>query len=388
VIVLRYADYRVMTMVAGNQMQVLIVGGGLSGLTVAGSLRDADIEPVVIESDETVDSERDRGIVVLWPEALTLLAELGISVVADDTASAVDTWTRRQLDGTVTHRRESDTVDVVTLPYATLRERLSEIAPEETVQSGRTLQSIEVEDGFPTATFANGVREQFDMVVGADGARSRTRALLGGPTPHQFGTQTWTFPLPSWQNQNEATEIWTKEGIVFRVLPSPEAGVGYLTIPGEKLKQQAQTKPVVTNLGEAREVFDWGIPAALDEADEDDVQTLTDTQLATNVWGERRIALVGDAAHVHHQLTSLGPTLAIEDAVALASELRHGDDTIQARVAEYISRRKARLDQIETVSSEARGNIEAQVPSSYRSLLNIRTAQIETHFSHGDRNPR
>jgi 2-polyprenyl-6-methoxyphenol hydroxylase-like FAD-dependent oxidoreductase len=375
-----------MTMAAGNQMQVLIVGGGLSGLTAAGSLRDADIEPVVIESDETVDSESDRGVVVLWPEALTLLAELGVAVVDDDTASVVNTWTRREPDGTVTHRRESDTGGIVTLPYATLRQRLSEIVPEGAVQSGRTLQSVEVEDGFATATFANGVREQFDLVVGADGARSRTRALLGGPTLHQFGTQTWTFPLPAWQNQNEATEIWSREGIVFSALPAPEAGVGCLTLPEEKLRHRAKRQPVLTKLGDAREVLDWKLPTALDEVDETDVQAVADMQLATNVWGDRRIALVGDAAHVKHQLTGLGPTLAIEDAVALASELRHSDDTIQARVAEYISCRKARLDQLETVSSQALGDVETTVPGSYRSLLDIRNAQIEAHFPHSDHN--
>lgn len=374
-----------MSMVTGSHIQVLIVGGGLGGLTVAGSLRDADIEPVVIEAEESVSTESDRGVVILWPEALTLLDELGISVVADDTASAVDTWTRRHPDGAVTHRRESATVGAVTLPYATLRAKLTAVAPEDTVQSGRTLQSVETGDDVPTATFANGVREQFDLVVGADGAGSRTRALLGGPAPHQFGTRTWTFPLPSWQNQSEATEIWTTEGIVFRVLPTHEGGVGCLTLPRDGLREPPERKPVVTKPGDARELIDWVLPTALDETDESDLQAMDDSQLATDVWGDRRIALVGDAAHLRHRLTSLGPTLAIEDAVALASELRHSDDTLQARVAEYISRRKARLDQLETVSSEARDDLETRVPSSYRSLLGIRTAQFEAHFPHTDR---
>jgi 2-polyprenyl-6-methoxyphenol hydroxylase-like FAD-dependent oxidoreductase len=159
-----------------------------------------------------------------------------------------------------------------------------------------------------------------------------------------------------------------------------------LTLPEKKLRQQGEGQAVRLTPEDAREILDWELPTALDETAEIDVQATADTQLATNVLGDGRIALVGDAAHLHHRLTSLGPTLAIEDAVALASELRHSDDTIQTRVAEYVSRRKARLDQLETVSSRVFGNLETEIPSSYRSLLDIRNAQREAHFPHSDHN--
>lgn len=367
-------------MAADSHGQVLIVGGGIAGLTLAGALRDTDFDPIVIDSDESPNSESDRRTILLWPEALTLLDGLNISLTSDETASVIDMWTRRQADGTVTHRRESDTMGAITLSYATLRSKLAEILPEGTVQFGRALQSIDTQDDFTTATFANGVREKFDLVVGADGANSRTRALLGGPTPHRFGTRTWTFPLPGWQNQTEATEIWTTDGIVFTVFPAVTGGVGCLTLPGEELKIKSQ--PRVRDLNDAKAIIDWLLPTALDEADENDVQAMDDIQLTTNMWGDQRIALVGDAAQVQHRLTSLGPTLAIEDAVVLASELRQSGEKLQRRVTEYISRRKARLGHLTTVSSEALGDYETTVPSSYQPLLEIRNAQLKAHFTH------
>lgn len=373
-------------MVTDSRLQVLIVGGGISGLTFAGAIASTDIEPVVVESTDAVGDGTDPGLVELWPDALTLLRDLGISAHAPDAAVAVDTWTRRQPDGTVLLRRESDTAGVVTLPYTTLRTQLRDEVPAGIVQSGRTLESITPENSYVVATFANGVREQFDLVVGADGARSRTRASLGGRPPSRFGTRTWTIPVPAWRG--ETTEVWTTEGVVFSVLPTGDGAVGYLTLPAAELTRQEANLPGVAGPDDARAIVDWVLPTALDEASDREIRAADDVQSPTDAWGERRVALVGDAAHVRHRLTSLGPTLAIEDAVTLASELSQSDDTVRARVGDYSARRQARLDRLETASPERLDATGADIPDSYRSIFEVRNAQIEAHFGRTADQPR
>jgi 2-polyprenyl-6-methoxyphenol hydroxylase-like FAD-dependent oxidoreductase len=364
-------------------IQVLIIGGGVSGLTAAAALIDAGIEPVVIEAAESIEAETNPGVVELWPEALSLLEDLGVAEDIYDASTVVDTWTERRSSGTVTHRREADAVGLVTIPYDTLRDRVSDALPAHVVQTGRTVQSVERKADRVVAAFANDVREPFDAVIGADGARSQTRRAVCGRTLDDCGTQTWTFPVPAWSRSGETTEIWTPEGVVFRVLPTPHGGRGRLTLPTDYPPSDAGGRRPVTGLDDAQSVIEWLLPAALRHAHTAQIRREIDVRLSTPVWGTHRVAFVGDAAHARSQLTGVGATLAVEDGVALATALSKRTEPVRDRIADYAACRTDRLARLERESTDPALPPDPNTAAidRYRPAVKVRAANITAHFT-------
>lgn len=77
-------------------------------------------------------------------------------------------------------------------------------------------------------------------------------------------------------------------------------------------------------------------------------------------WHHGNVALLGDAAHTTHFTIGSGTRLALEDGVALASQLE-AHDALEPALAAYSAQRIAEL---ETVAREAAGSAEwfEQVP--------------------------
>lgn len=73
-------------MSTGSRTQVLVAGAGVGGLSLAGSLERAGLEPVVVERAETLDSA--HGAVELWAGAVRLLGQFDIVVGADGVTDA------------------------------------------------------------------------------------------------------------------------------------------------------------------------------------------------------------------------------------------------------------------------------------------------------------
>ena len=337
-------------MTEDGPIQVLIVGGGISGLTVAAALIDAGIEPIVIESAETLDEGTSPAVVELWPGALSLLDELGVADDIHDASTAVDTWTQRASNGSVTHRREADGVGLITVSYERLRDRLYRALPSRVVQTGRTVRSVE---------------------------RKADRAL------DDCGTRTWTVPVPSWSREGETAEVWTTAGVVFRVLPTRHGGVGRVTLPTEAVPKASSGRRAVTDLDDAQSAVEWLLPAALKNARTDQIRGGSDERLPTPVWGGRRIALVGDAAHARSRLTGIGPTLAIEDAASLATALSGSEEPIRNRVAAYAARGRVRFDRLERSAADAPPFPGPKTAGfdRYRSAAKVRAAKVNAHFT-------
>ena len=69
------------------------------------------------------------------------------------------------------------------------------------------------------------------------------------------------------------------------------------------------------------------------------------------VWTDGRVALLGDAAHPMMQYMAQGACMAMEDAVALASEL-DGSDNIETALLRYSDRRRLRTARVQLQSRE------------------------------------
>lgn len=349
---------------------MLIVGAGVGGLSLAGFLREAGLDPVVVERTATL--AEPRGVVELWPEAVALLRELGVAAALQDHGATVTDWTLRRGDGAVTARRTARGEPVVVVRYPRLRAALCSVLPPRTVSTATTLHAIEQTAATVRATFANGVTEQFDVVVGADGADSRTRALLGGAEPTHYGTTTWVVPCSRDVGGDVLDECWRADTVVR-------------TVPTGTEPTAVVTRPTVDRPGVVTDEPPAAVARVADHPEASPPTLATaDVGVDTGRWTAGRVALLGDAAHAVHPLTGLGATLAVEDAAVLRTALLgpHDEPAIPARLTAYETARRARLRRLR--SEPARegpfAGIGTPLTARHQGVARLRGRQVRTWF--------
>lgn len=182
--------------------------------------------------------------------------------------------------------------------------------------------------------FSSGAKQRFDIVIGADGMHSNTRALAFGPEApfHRYlGSCFNLFSLPN--------ELGLSREAVIYSAPRRLAGVyavGESHLLQAFLNFAADEPPFRSNADvdqqrrRTEELFrdgGWEVPrlvAAMRRADDLFFDTVGQIHLPR--WSSGRVALVGDAAHAPSFLSGQGTSLALVGAYVLAGELAaHGD---------------------------------------------------------------
>lgn len=325
-----------------NDIQVLVVGGGIGGVVLAGFLRQRGIEPVVIEKDEAWN---DSGYgLLIRPNGMVMLEELDVADAVRSVGHRIDAWTMRDTDGTV---REQAALDVpnehafTAIHRTQLHQQLRRIVPESSVRMGTSLRSLTQSERAVTVEFSDGVRERFDVVVGADGTRSQVRTMIDAGEGEFCNTHTWAFRVDTdRETPHEPTEIWG-EHTAFLFLPTDGRDLAWVVSTADEAGQYDDVS--VDALRETSAEIGWLVPDIVESVDSGDVWHDDNYRVTTDRWADSRVALLGDAAHALHPAASIGATLAMEDAYVLADELATRHDALEVRLADYVGRRRSRV---------------------------------------------
>jgi 2-polyprenyl-6-methoxyphenol hydroxylase-like FAD-dependent oxidoreductase len=300
---------------------VLVVGAGPSGLTLAASLVNTGVSTTVVDR-QPAGANTSRAAVVN-ARTLEVLADLDVSRRLVKEGVQAPRFTIR--DG----RRTLIPVDFSTLPtdYAyslmvpqatterLLLERLTELGG--TVLRPKVLASVAQDPDGVTAVFEDGDTLRARYVVGADGIHSTVREQAG--IGFEGGVYQESFALADVRVRgeilvDEVILFWAKAGLTV-VAP----------LPGDIYR-------IVAPVAEAPE----HPSAAFIQQILDDRGFGAGRMVVTDViWGSRfrihhrvadtyragRVLLAGDAAHVHSPAGGQGMNLGIQDGVALAHAL-------------------------------------------------------------------
>jgi 2-polyprenyl-6-methoxyphenol hydroxylase-like FAD-dependent oxidoreductase len=157
-----------------HSFTALVVGGSVGGLAVAHELRSIGADVVVYE--RSVDRTQPRGAgIVMQPEVEALLSRLGRSV----SSVSVLLKERQHLhgDGRFTRYGAPQWMSAWDTLFSALRDPLADVC----YLLDSALTRVDLESGCVTATFGSGHVARGDLLVGADGIGSTTRAMLGIP---------------------------------------------------------------------------------------------------------------------------------------------------------------------------------------------------------------
>src|SRR5262245_17182976 len=330
-------------------MRVIVVGGGIGGLSAAIGLRAAGHEVVVLERAPRIDPV-GAGI-TLFANAMRALARLGVreAVAARGAAagrSAILTSAGRELVQ-VPHDLLEGTV---ALHRAELQAVLAEAAGE--VRLGVDVTAVEQDTGAAIVRTEDGAEEHGDLVVGADGLSSVVRRAIVDAPPRYAGYTAWRGVSPVAIEPGRLTESWGVGERFGLVDIGAERTYWFAT----KNAPEGETDEPGGRKAEIRRRFsDWHDPiaAVAEAADENeilrnDVYYLEPLQR----WSSGRVVLLGDAAHATTPGIGQGAAQAIEDAAVLGNQLAHADE-LAAALAEYETIRRPRARAVLELSRRA-----------------------------------
>jgi 2-polyprenyl-6-methoxyphenol hydroxylase-like FAD-dependent oxidoreductase len=168
-----------------NPAKVVLAGGGIGGLTAAIALRRAGFEVSVFERAAEL-TELGAGL-LLAGNAHKALAKLGLAHAVARLGTPASAGEMRSWRGEV----------LVSIPAAELEKKigtpstavhradlqalLAQEVGEGTLRLGAEVEAFEQDESGVRVLFADGSHESADVLVGADGLRSRIRAALFGP---------------------------------------------------------------------------------------------------------------------------------------------------------------------------------------------------------------
>lgn len=312
-------------------MRVLISGGGIAGLTLAYWLHRYTISTVVIEQAQGL--RRDGYAIDFLGTGYEVAARMNLidRLYAQQIPFDFITYVNRA--GKPIAKLNADLLRSITdgkymgLMHATLEEVLYEaLSGQVEVRFGRSLTHVVPGPDVVNVTFNDGTSDSFDLLIGADGVHSNTRALVFGPE-EQFsrylGYMVACYPLTDRYNIGRAWKMYVEPGRMAAAYCTPTAGEILTFFMYQATGQE--NLPCEQRLPRLREVFagmGWFTGDFLsDVRDHESIFLDTVMQIQMPVWHLGQVALVGDACDCPTVLSGQGASLAMGGAYVLARAL-------------------------------------------------------------------
>ncbi|UVO51048.1 FAD-dependent oxidoreductase [Sphingomonas sp. SUN019] len=205
-----------------------------------------------------------------------------------------------------------------------------------------TLEQDDVKDsGGVDVAFSDGVTARYDLVVGADGIFSKTRAMIFPDAPKpQFTDQGCWRIVANRPPQIDRAEIYFGGPLKLGMSPISQEQMYVFLLEHVPGNPWFAPETHVAHLSELMEPFGGNVPAVRAALGEDSqiVYRPLEWLLLPDPWYKGRVLLIGDAAHATTPHMASGAGLAVEDGLVLAEELAKIDD-VAAALRGFMDRR-------------------------------------------------
>ena len=375
-------------------MRVLIVGSGIAGQTLACALSRHGIGCDMVEIKPAFDIA-GAGLYVQGPG---LRAFLYIGVVQaivsrgeplpDDYSHACDSA------GNVLARPSYPRIAGAAIPAVVpiRRKVLHEILADAVaaagvdVRMGVTVESIDDSGARAAVRFTDGSRGQYDLVVGADGIRSRVRGLVFGALEPSFsGYANWRVILPRPEGLLRTTWMMGR-GNSFGIIPIAGDTVYIGGVSKEPGNPRYERERLPALCREKFAEFGGLAPRLLAQVREPGqvVYTAIEEVRLAPPWYRGRVLVLGDAAHAGTPFWAMGASMAVEDSVLLAMLLERDPD-IDAVLPKWMDKRYARCLFVQQGSMESGRRSHDESPGAIERrnhyIQHLMHADVEKRFA-------
>ena len=346
-------------------MKVIVVGGGIGGLSAALSLHAAGIETEVFEAAPSITA---LGLGIhLQPNAVRELTELGLGEALDRQAVPIEElafyskrgqriWSepRGRLAG---YRWPQYAINRGTLQMILLEATQARLG-RDAVHPGHKLAAFEQDENGVTAHFVDSqtgaplASVRGDVLIGADGIHSVVRKHFYPNQTLRFGGQLmWRCAVPANPFLTGRTMIIAghrnQKLVCYPMLPLPDGRVmlNWITELGQSgdgpPREEWNRKVDPASFAHAFESwrFDWLDVPALIAAGAEVFEFPKVDRDPVDRWTFGRVSLLGDAAHPMHPVGSQAGSQAVVDARSLAFHLAACGDDPQEGLRRYEAER-------------------------------------------------
>ena len=336
--------------------RILIVGGGIAGLSLAIALRRTGAAPELVEKSPAWPAV-GAGI-ALHANAVRALRALGLGEAIEAASAPLPRWGFFDRHGG--RLCETDLADLwrevgpcLGITRVRLQEILLTAAAGMPRRLGVALTGLTQDGHRVSVTFADGSAGDYDLVVGADGINSTVRHLAVGPVSPQYANSvSWRSVIPARPPGTDHLMIFTGERCFFGLVPVGDGSTyGFAGLDGERFDDPPAGR--LERLRQRFEGFGGPVPAYLAALQRDDQIHFGPIEwVELSRWHAGQVILIGDAAHATPPHMGEGGAMAIEDAVVLA-ELLQDADTVKDAADRYQTRRRPRVEWVQEQSRHA-----------------------------------
>ena len=321
---------------------VLIVGGGAAGLSAAIALRKRGIGVEVVEINEEI---RPLGSgLTMTGASLRALREVDEDTLKHcvDSGAGHSSLTFRTADGDLLHSVEMPQAAGPGYPggLGIMRPVLWGLLAEGAQRQGARIRLsttiARIEQGAERAEveLTDGACVSCDLVIGADGLRSRVRELIFPDAPAPFFTEqtVWRAVVPRPDGADHNIAMYYGPTIKAGVNPVSDTHMYVFvvenTAANSRLARERWPEHIRALIADFGGVIGWA-RERMTEPELIDRRPLH-AVLLPPPWYRGRVLLIGDAAHATTPHLALGAGIAVEDAVVLGEELTATDDLVTA----------------------------------------------------------
>ncbi len=324
---------------------VLVVGGGIGGQSVAIALKKAGINAEIVEIQKAFNV---YGVGIIQQQnALRALDAIGIGQEALRRGSPYGQVKMLTAGGHPVGLAGAPPTEKYPSHNGISRRILHDVMYEEATKlgvsfrMGVTVAELQNNENGVEVTFTDGSKGSYDLLVASDGINSKIRGMVFGEMkPRYVGLSVWRYPFPRHEDLDTGYIFYGRKSKIGFIPMTADLMYMFLVSTEGENPVVAEEDLVAKLRGYMAEY-----PAKIAQ---DAMAQVTDSKLVnyrplealrlSAPWYKNRVVIIGDAAHATIPQLGSGAALAIEDAVVLVDELQK-QAGVSAALEAFMNRR-------------------------------------------------